>query len=82
MKGIGARIRKLRDSRGWKQREFAKRLGVSQPAVSFWELDDDHQDSTKPSPDNLYKIAKLFDVTPQWLLFGDEAERKKRRRAA
>jgi transcriptional regulator with XRE-family HTH domain len=82
VKGIGERIRTLRESRGWKQREFAKRLGISQPAVAFWELDDGRRGGTKPSPANLYKVAKLLGVTPQYLLFGDKEPAAKRKRAA
>jgi transcriptional regulator with XRE-family HTH domain len=82
VKGIGKRIRSLRKSRGWNQRQLAARLEVSQPAVSFWELEDGHPDSTSPSDDNLYKLAGLFKVTPQYLLFGDESDGKRRRRAA
>ncbi len=82
MKGIGDRIRDLREARGWGQREFARKVGVSQPAVAFWELSEDHPDGTRPSPANLYKVAKLFGVTQAFLLFGDETEGQKRRRAA
>jgi transcriptional regulator with XRE-family HTH domain len=63
MDSVGERIKELREKRGWSQREFAKRLGISYSVVNRMELGkrpvDDHE---------LAKIADLFDVTTDYLL--------------
>ena len=38
----GALLRKLRQERGWTQRQVAEQLGVSTQAVSKWERDLSH----------------------------------------
>ena len=52
-------IRQLRESRGMQQKEFALRIGVSQPTVSEWE-----HGKKDPSGDRLVKIAQLFGISP------------------
>lgn len=51
-------VRELRESRGMQQKEFAMKIGVSQPTVSEWE-----HGKKDPSGDRLVKIAELFGIT-------------------
>lgn len=52
----------LRDKAGVSQMALANRLGVSRQAVSRWESGD-----TTPSIDKLKALAKLYDVSLDWL---------------
>ena len=60
---IGARLAHLRGAMN--QREFAKRIGVSQSTVARWEIN-------KVSPDarELRRICEAFAVETTWLLDG------------
>jgi len=66
MKEIAERIKKLRSELGMTQSEFARRLGISQRALSHYERGD------RQIPLNLIqKILKEFpEVNPLWLLEG------------
>ena len=61
----------LRDKAGVSQMALANRLGVSRQAVSRWESGD-----TTPSIDKLKALAKLYDVSLDWLCNEDESEEK------
>lgn len=52
------RIRELRNAAGLSQNEFAQRMGVSVPAVSFWE-----SGAQRPAIDKLPKIASVLGTT-------------------
>lgn len=58
-------ISRLRKSRGLTQIEFAKRLNVTQGAVSQWE-----NGRTMPDTYQLLRIAKAFDITVDELTNG------------
>lgn len=60
---LGERIRTLREERRYQQKEIAERLGVLPQAFSNYE-------NGKREPDLLtvLKLAKLFDVTVDYLL--------------
>ena len=51
-------VKELRENAGMQQKDFAIRIGVSQPTISEWE----HQ-KKDPSGDRLVKIAELFGIT-------------------
>lgn len=55
---IGSNIRRLRKSRGIRQEELAKKLGVSDAAVSSWEVD-----RTEPSLSTIKKICTVLHCT-------------------
>ena len=61
------KLQQLRKQRGWTQEELAGLLYVSRTAVSKWESQRGY-----PSIDSLKAIAKLFSVTVDELLSGDE----------
>ena len=60
---LGQRIEELRTALGWSQVELAKRLGVAKQTVSNWE-----NENIQPSIEMLVRLAKLFNVTTDYLL--------------
>ena len=68
---LGERIRKLRESRGWSQRDLARRAGIaSKSVISYYELGERH-----PTLENLVLLAKVFGVPTDYLLLGDDADK-------
>jgi len=68
-KTVGARIKSAREKAQLTQLEIAKLLGLSRAAVAQWELD-----TTSLSIQRSAELAKLLDVTPQWIAFGIDAK--------
>lgn len=60
---LGQRICELRLAFGWSQVELAKRLGVAKQTVSNWE-----NENIQPSIEMLVRLAKLFNVTTDFML--------------
>ena len=60
---LGHRICELRTSFGWSQVELAKRLKVAKQTVSNWE-----NENIQPSIEMLVRLAKLFNVTTDYML--------------
>lgn len=60
---IGNVIAKLRVSNGLNQREFAKKLEVSNGAVAMWETN-----KRQPDLEMVKKISNLFDVPTDYIL--------------
>ena len=61
------RFREAREKAGLSTLEVAKRIGVSQPAVTYWD------NGTKPpSIETLCKLADLYCVSTDYLLGRDE----------
>lgn len=67
MDSIGIRIKKLRESNGLTSEQFGKIAGVSKGAVSQWE-----GNSTEPKAKALMYISHHFNISIDYLLFGDE----------
>lgn len=67
---LGQRICELRTSLGWSQVDLAKRLGVAKQTVSNWE-----NENIQPSIEMLVRLAKLFNVTTDYLLGLDSIPR-------
>lgn len=61
----------LRDKSGISQMALAHQLGVSRQAVSRWESGD-----VTPTMDKLKALAKIYDVSLDWLCNEDESEEK------
>lgn len=61
----------LRDKAEISQMELAHQLGVSRQAVSRWE-----SGTATPSMDKLKALAKIYDVSLDWLCNEDESEEK------
>lgn len=63
---VGKRIAALRKQKGWSQVELAERLNVSDKAVSKWE------NGGMPSIDLFPQLARVFNVSIDYLMLGDE----------
>ena len=66
------RYKQCRQALGMSQKFVALSVGVSPPMVSQWE-----SGIKEPSKDTLVKLANLFNVTTDYLLFHDETTQKK-----
>lgn len=57
------RIQRLRETKGWSQKELGQKLNVKQTTVSAWE-------TRKNQPDykTIRAMAKLFEVTTDYLM--------------
>lgn len=66
---LGETILILRTQRNMSQEELANSLGVSRQSVSKWETD-----ASTPELDKLIKIAELFDVTLDRLVYDKELQ--------
>ncbi len=64
------RLKDLRISRQISQKDFAKRLGVSQQTVASWEVG-----RTEPANDALKNIADYFNVSTDYLLGRDDTSK-------
>lgn len=60
---LGQRIAEHRAMLGWSQVDLAKRLGVAKQTVSNWE-----NENVQPSIEMLIRLARLFNVTTDYLL--------------
>ena len=66
---LNEKIYDCRKKAGLSQDALAERIGVSRQAVSKWELG-----TAQPDLDNIVSLAKVFDVTTDWLLTKNEPE--------
>lgn len=57
------RLKTLRKEAGLTQVDVAEKLGISQPAYASWE-----RGVKKPTQDNLVKIAKVLNVSVDYLV--------------
>lgn len=72
---LNEKIITCRKQKGYSQEELASLLGVSRQSVSKWETGESMPEITK-----LVSLAKVFDVTTDWLL-SDEYEEIKNEQA-
>lgn len=68
---IGDKIKATRKKSGLSQAEFANLCGISQSALAFWETG-----KRKPKYEQLVKISKIFDVSIDYLIKDEEADKK------
>lgn len=62
------RIRETREGKGLSQKQVAIEVGVKSPSVSNWE-----SGKTTPTPENYIAMARLFDVSVDYLLGREDA---------
>lgn len=64
------RLKEAMNKKGWKQQQLANESGVSKYNIS-------HYINGKTVPDNIqaYKLAKVLDVSPEWLMALDQAQK-------
>ena len=67
MTKISKNIKRLRTSKGMSQDALAEKLFISRQAVSSWE-----NDRTQPDVDMISKLAEVFGVTVEELLYGEK----------
>lgn len=65
MESLNERIKQLRKEKGWTQGQLAEQLGVTDKAVSKWEVGE-----ANPDISLLAKLAELFGVSVDYLLTG------------
>ncbi|WP_193830298.1 LexA family protein [Morganella morganii] len=63
---MNERIKARRLQLNMTQQSLAKILGVSRVSITKWETG-----VTKPDGENLHMLAKTLNVSPEWLLFGE-----------
>ena len=68
---LGKNIAALRKEKGWTQAQLGEQLGVSNQAISKWE-----KGMNLPDVMLLPQIAKVFDVTIDWLFEEIEIEER------
>lgn len=66
-KSMGATITRLRKKNGWTQAGLAKRLDVTDKAVSRWESGQGYPDITI-----FPRLAEVFDVSIDYLMIGEK----------
>ena len=64
---IGARIKEIRQERGWTQDQLAQAVGVSRSAVAQWETGRAGQITG-----NLTRIAATLDIGVEYLMYGSD----------
>ena len=63
MKIFSERLKELRTEKGLSALKLGKALGVTDSTIIRWE-----NEKISPTIDNLYNIAKYFNVTTDYLL--------------
>src|SRR5438270_636065 len=66
MQGVKDRIKAAIKLAGLTQSELAKRLSISQAAVSAWS-----KGTKMPTPENIEAMAAALSASPQWLAYGE-----------
>lgn len=65
---MGMRLAYLRERAGLSQPEVAYRIGYNRSMVGKWEKDEHC-----PKADVICEYCDLFNVSADWILFGDES---------
>ena len=69
-------VKKLREGKGYQQKELAIMVGVAQPTISEWE-----HGKKDPSGDRLRKLSEIFGVNP-WEILGYETPQENKKEPA
>ena len=67
---IGNRIKRLRQQRNWSQTQLGKKLKAHQKQISKYE-----RGITIPSVEVLVRIAQVFDVSLDYLVFNEKEDK-------
>lgn len=65
-------VKELRQTKGLMQGELARMIGVSQSTLSYWEMGKYDID-----PDSMKRLAEIFDVSVDYLIYNDNIRRRK-----
>ena len=66
---LGENIARYRNEKGLSQEKVAEYIGVSRQAVTKWE-----SNISRPSSDNLFKLAEILEVSVDNLLNNKKAD--------
>lgn len=66
--GYGARLRRVREERGFTQKDVADAVGISKSAIQQWE-----QEKSRPIGSNLVNAAAFLGVAPDYIITGRES---------
>lgn len=68
-KGMGKRLKNLREEKGKTQPEMAHDLKYAIASISRWE-----REKGSPQAEQLYELAEYFDVSLDFLVYGDDEQ--------
>ena len=60
---FGNRLKQARENKGYNQKQFAERLGVTPTRLNYWE-----KDKREPDVAIIKQIAQILDVSSDWLI--------------
>lgn len=73
IESLGMRLAYLREMENLTQIELALKIGYSESMIRKWEKDEHC-----PRADVICEYSDLFNVSADWILFGDESTTDKR----
>lgn len=68
----GERIKELREAKGWTQEELATALGYKNRST----INKFEKDICETRLSTLKKIARALDADPDYLIFGDDSDKR------
>lgn len=60
---FGERLKQAREEKGYNQRQFAERLGITPSRLNYWE-----KDKREPDVAIIKQIAQILDISSDWLI--------------
>ena len=63
LKGMGERLKALRNEKGIGQNELAIKLSLSNASISYWETG-----KQSPTAEAIFKLANFFEVSTDYIL--------------
>ena len=72
MSEFGERLKKARENKNWNQAELARAMNLTQASISQFE-----KGQRLPTPNNIYKFAKVLGVSREFLAGEDEGNFEK-----
>lgn len=70
---VGQRIKELRKINKLTQLQVAEYLGIARESISQWETEGPNKKVTSPNGENAFRLAKLFNVPFEYIMYGEEA---------
>jgi transcriptional regulator with XRE-family HTH domain len=68
---MGSRLKSAREKLRFSQKEAAARLGIHNSTLGKYELGE-----REPDLETIRKIANLYGVSPDWIIFGKDGGKK------
>ena len=63
---FGNRLKQAREERGYNQKQFAEKLGISATRLNYWE-----KDKREPDVALIKKISNILNISSDWLIGND-----------